>query len=200
MNIKEKILFISSVEFVEKLNEQNFDYDNHNRLFWCHLAALSFITSGVSEFHLDLTYNYLLFSSNLETKEIGVKINLKSLSFYTTKNSLIDFSNSCTRSALFLNNPIFGRLRCFQFKEKMEKYININIKYPEINFKEFNNTTFNTLFLKLKIHNRKAEESQIKFIQLLTEQCPEINYLLNYFHIKENLSQNNFSSNKKVKI
>lgn len=203
MNTKEKILFVSSAQFVEKLNEQNLDYENHNRLFWCHLAALSFVTSGISEFHLDLTYSYFLSSSFLEDKELGVKIDLKSLSFYTTRYALIDFTSHCTRSGLRLNNPIFGSERCFSFREKCEKYIQSNIKYPEMTLEQYNKTSFNTLFLKFKIHNRKSEEAQTKFLQLLTEQCPEFNYLLNYLNTKEKLVQKNLSVSatpKKLKI
>lgn len=198
MNTKEKILFISSRQYIEKLNEQNLDYENHNRLFFCHLAALSFLTSGLSEFNLDLNYSYLILGTNLNDKDLGVTIDKSSVNFYTTTNALIQLNHHCTRSGHRLNNSIFGSLRCYNFKEKIENYLHENLKYPNITLKEYEKTKFNSLFLKLKIRNRKSEESQHNLLRLLNEQCPEIEYFLNYIKTKEKLVEKNIASSSKT--
>lgn len=197
MNTKEKILFISSKKYLEQLNNHNLDYENHNRLFWCHLAALSFVTTGIYEFHLDLNYSYLL---NGENNSKGVIVDKKSISFYTTTNALIELSNKCTRSSFQLNNSIFGKVSCYQFKNKIEEYLNSNLHFPDMDDKEFLSYNFNKLFLKLRIKNRKSEETQSNFLQLLTEQCPELNYFLTYLKTKEKLVHKNSPLIKTIKI
>lgn len=200
MNTKEKIQFIASSDYLSKLHENNLDFENHNRLLWCHLAAMSFLTSGIADFSLDLSYAYLFSSTNKEIKELGLLVEFRGLSFVTTNNALIQFNNNCTRNGLKLNNPIFGSLRCFDFKNIFEKYVNDNLKLKDMTEKEFSNYNFNSLFLKFRIHNRKSEETQNNFIKLLHEQCPEIDYFLNYLKTKDKLVPKNISSTKKLKI
>lgn len=200
MNTKEKIQFIASSDYVSKLHENNLDFENHNRLFWCHLAAMSFLTSGISEFNLGLSYQNVLFGTHLLPEELGVQLDLKFLSFVTTNNALIQFDNSCTRNSLRLNNPVLGYLRCFDFKEAFEEYIQDNIKLKEMTDDEYSNYKFNSLFLNFRIHNRKSEETQKNFIILLHEQCPEIDYFVNYLKTKDKLAPKNLPLTKKLKI
>ena len=200
MNTKEKILFIASQEYVTKLNEQNLDFENHNRLFWCHLSCMIFLTSGIKEFHLDLNYCYSLFSSKDGVKENGLEIDYKGVNFYTTNNALIQFDNKCTRNSLRLNNSIIGKKDCFSFKNSLEKYINENVKFKEISYSEFDKYPFNLLFFKLKITNRKSSDEQQILLNLIYEQCPEIDYFLNYIKHKEKFSTSTLKSEKKLKI
>lgn len=197
MNIKEKILFISSKTYLEQLNNHNLDYENHNRLFWCHLAALSFVTTGIYEFHLDLNYSYIF---NGENNSNGVMIDKKSISFYTTTNALIELTNRCSRSSFQLNNAIFEKVNCYQFKNKIEEYLNSNLHFPDMEYNEYCSYNFNTLFLKFRVHNRKSEETQSNFLKLLIEQCPELDYFLNYLKTKEKLIHKNSQFVKTIKI
>lgn len=201
MNTKEKLLYIASSDYIEKLKQNDLDFENHNRLFWCHLASISFLTSGISDFNLDLNYSYLLSSTGATQKELGLKFDTGSVSFITTNNALIEFNLRSTRNGLKLNNPVFGALRCFDFKNAMEKYINDNLKYKDMTYKEYEEYNFNTLFLKFRIYNRKSEETQENFLKLLTEQCPEIDYFLSYIKAKDKLPQKNPATYvKKLKI
>lgn len=200
MNTKEKIQFIASSDYVSKLHEHNLDFENHNRLFWCHLAAISFLTSGISEFNLGLSYHYVLSGNHLNHEDLGVKLNFDHLSLITTNNALIQFNNRCTRNGLKLNNPILGHFRCFEFKNILEDYINQNLKFKEMTDKEASNYKFNSLFLNFRIHNRKSEETQTNFMILLHEQCPEIDYFVNYLQTKDKLVPKNLPLTKKLKI
>lgn len=201
MKAKEKILFISHPDFVNKLHENQLDFENHNRLFWCHLAAITFLSSGICEFHLDLTYSYLISSTNKTTKDLGLIVDKDLLSFRTTNNALIEFNNRCTRNSLKINNPVLGYLDCFNFKNSCEKYINANLKFKDMTYEEYATYSFNQLFLKFKIRNRKSEITQNNFISLLNEQCPEIDYFINYLKTKEKLvEKTNEKQPKKLKI
>jgi len=200
MNIKEKILFIASQEYVNKLHEQNLDFENHNRLFWCHLSCLFFLTTGIKEVHLDLNYLYLISTSKNDTKQNGLIIDFNGISFYTTNNALIQFNNRCTRNSLRLNNPIIGKNDCFSFKNSVEEYINKNVKFKEMIIDDYHKYPFNLLFFKFKINNRKSTEEQQIFLNFIHEQCPEIDYFLNYIKHKEKFSTTNNKSEKKIKI
>lgn len=201
MNTKEKILFISHPDFVTKLHESHLDFENHNRLLWCHLAAISFLSSGIAEFHLDLTYSYLLLSTDKDTKELGLQLDTNSLSFITTSNALIQFNNRCTRNSLRINNPVLGYMDCFDFKNSFEKYINTHIKLKDMTEQQYKTYPFNNLFLKFKIRNRKSDITQNNFVALLNEQCPEINYFINYLKTKDKLvAKENSQQIKKLKI
>lgn len=200
MNTKEKIQFIASADYLSKLHENNLYFENHNRLFWCHLAAMSFLTSGIYAFNLRLSYHNVLFGTHLLPEELGVQLDLKGLSFITTNNALIQFDNHCTRNGLRLNNPIFGYLCCFNFKESFEKYIKHNIKLKEMTDDEYSNYKFNSLFLNFRIYNRKSEETQNNFMTLLHEQCPEIDFFVNYLKTKNKLVPKNLPLTKKLKI
>lgn len=201
MNIKDKILFISSNNFLTQLHQNNLDFENHNRLLWCHLAAISFLSSGISEFHLDLTYSYLLSSTNKQTKDLGLIINNDLLNFVTTNNALIQLNPHCTRNSLKINNPILGSLDCFSFKNAFEAYINNNVKLKEMTYEEYSTYSFNQLFLKFRIKNRKSDITQNNFISLLKEQCPEIEYFVSYLKTKEKLvAKDNVKQPKKFKL
>jgi hypothetical protein len=82
MNIKEKILFIANQEYVNKLHEQNLDFENHNRLFWCHLSCLFFLTTSIKEVHLNFNYLYLISTSKNDTKQNGLVIDFNGINFY----------------------------------------------------------------------------------------------------------------------
>lgn len=59
-------------------------------VFWCHLACLFFLTSGIKEVNLDLNYLYLISTSKVDSKQEGLIIDFNGISFYTTNN----FNNS----------------------------------------------------------------------------------------------------------
>ena len=82
----------------------------------------------------------------------------------------------------------------------MEEYINKNVKFKEMLIDDYHKYPFNLLFFKFKINNRKSTDEQQIFLNFIHEQCPEIDYFLNYLKHKEKFSQTTNKSEKKLKI
>ena len=191
MNVKEKILFIASPEFVNYLNSCGFEYQTHNRLYFCHLGASLFLTAGVTDLGLTLEYKYKFTENYKKTEEYGICYKVDGVRFEAYGDSFVQLENKECSQTHILKNKILGTLDCMAFSKKLQIYVEDNLKYEKISFLEFaiidKSRNFKEMFINFKISKRKSFETQQKFLNLLTDRSPECEKLLNYLSINKNL-------------
>lgn len=111
---KEIIEYVSSIDFLKKMSEDQFKENTHNALIMVHMMCLAYNTTGIRDLGFTFSYQSIL-GDDIMKPRMGFYL-------YTTKNSLIEETSRCSNSSGRFRNKMFSSNTTRGFREKFIEY------------------------------------------------------------------------------
>ncbi len=111
---KEIIEYVSSIDFLKKMSEDQFKENTFNALLMAHMMCLAYTTTGIKD--LGFTFSY---QSTLKDDVMRPRMGFY---LYTTRYALIEETNRCSNSGGTFRNKMFSANSTRGFREKFIEY------------------------------------------------------------------------------